>query len=220
MLHFIDEKNRNLPLYADMLEQSYRIRHDLYVNFRGWKALDRPDGREIDQFDNEDARYLIWADGSEVVGGARFVPTIKPHLMSEVFPHIVTLGEIPHDPQVWELTRIFTSRGGNSRVNRRRVTLDVFAAMFEVAVEFRLKAISVVCDTFFLPRLLERGIDATPLGLPTPYPEGTCIAIRIPISLEQLAAARGNDCGNLLYQIDTPPPLRAPLSADATVHAH
>jgi acyl-homoserine lactone synthase len=220
MLHLIDETNRNEPLYADMLEQSYRIRHDIYVNWRGWKGLDRPDGREIDQFDNDDARYLVWGDGSEVVGGARFIPTTKPHLMSEVFPHLVTLGEIPRDPNIWELTRIFTSRGGKSRVNRRQVTLDVFAGMFEMAVEFRLKAISVVCDTFFLPRLLERGIDATPLGLPTPYPEGVCIAIVIPISVEQLLAARGNDCGRLLYNINVPSTQRIPVHADAVVHAH
>jgi acyl-homoserine lactone synthase len=219
MLHFIDETNRDDPTYADMIEQSYRIRHDIYVNWRGWKGLARPDGREIDQFDNEDAKYLIWADGAEVVGGARFVPTTKPHLMSEVFPHIVTLGEIPRHPNVWELTRIFTSRTGKSKVNRRGVTLDVFAAMFEVGLHFNLEAISVVCDTFFLPRLLERGVDATPLGLPTPYPEGICIAITIPMSIDQLAAARGNDCGKLLYNIDTPVREPAPLHATLAQHA-
>lgn len=220
MLHFVDQANRHEPLYADMLEQSYRIRYDLYVNWRGWKALARPDGREIDQFDNDDARYLFWADGSEVIGGARFVPTTHPHLMSKVFPQIVTLGEIPSDARVWELTRLFTSRGGQSKVNRRRVTIEVFAAIFEVAVKFQLKAVTVVCDTFFLPRLLERGVEATPLGLPTPYPEGECIAITIPISLDQLAAARGNDCGDLLYRIDTSSSRHVPTDAGAMLNAH
>ena len=42
MLHFIDATNRHEPRYADMLEQSYRIRHDIFVAWRGWKALDAP----------------------------------------------------------------------------------------------------------------------------------------------------------------------------------
>jgi acyl-homoserine lactone synthase len=219
VLHLIDAKNRDVPPHEQLLEESYLVRYDLYVKGRGWKALDRPDGREIDQFDTLDATYLIWADGLEVVGGARFVPTDKPHLMSEIFPHIVTFGSVPRNPRVWEITRLFTSRGGKSSANRRSVTGEVFCAMFELGVVRRLEGISVVCDTFFLPRLLEAGIEVKPLGLPTPYDEGTCIACFIPVNLDQLSAARGGNRGNVLFQIEAPVRERAPAYARSEVHA-
>jgi acyl-homoserine lactone synthase len=218
MLHLIDAKNREIPEYEQLLEASYRVRYDIYVNWRGWKALERPDGREIDQFDTPSATYLIWADGEEVVGGARFVPTDKPHLMADIFPHTVTLGDIPRSPKVWEITRLFTARGGNSAVSRRKVTGEVLCAMFEMGLAFDLEAISVVCDTFFLPRFLEAGVEITPLGLPTPYDEGICIACRIPVNLTQLAAARGGRRGSVLFDIDTSP-LEAPAYAGRANHA-
>lgn len=205
MLHFVNADNMHQPRYAAMLEQTYRIRHDTYVDGRGWKALARPDGREIDQFDNEDANYLIWADGDEVIAGARFVPTHLPHLMSDVFPHIVTLGEIPKTPSVWELTRMFTTRGGNSKANRGLVTGDVWAGMFEMGLHFELEAISIVCDTFFVPRFLESGFKVRPLGLPTAYDEGTCVAVMLPVTYEQLTIARNNKRGTVLFEVGTRP---------------
>jgi acyl-homoserine lactone synthase len=204
MLHLIDASNKHLPEQAALLEQSYRVRYDLYVKGRGWRALDRPDGREIDQFDTDHAKYLLWADEGEVIGGARFVPTDRPHLMSDVFAHIVTFAPIPRDPRVWEVTRLFTSRSGHSAANRRNITGEVFCAMFEMALHFELKAITVVCDTFFLPRLLDAQIEIAPLGLPTPYDEGTCIACRMPVSLRQLGVARAGKRGPVLFPIEAP----------------
>lgn len=202
MLHLIDATNRDTPTNRQLLDNSYFVRHQEYVKGRGWKGLDRPDGREFDQFDNADASYLIWADKLEVLGGARLIPTHKPHLMSEVFPHIVTLGDLPKTPRVWELTRLFSTRGGTSTVNRRIVTGDVFAAMFELGLAYELDAISIVCDTFFVTRFLGMGLEVTPLGLPTPYPEGVCIAVRLPVNIKQLRIARGPNRGNVLFDVD------------------
>lgn len=202
MLHLIDATNRSTPKNQELLENTYRVRHEEYVKGRGWKALDRPDGREFDQFDNADASYLIWEDKMEVLGGARLIPTHKPHLMSDIFPHIVTLGELPRTPRVWELTRLFSTRGGMSQVNRRHVTGDVFAAMFELGLAYELDAISIVCDTFFVTRFLGMGLEVTPLGLPTPYSEGVCVAVRLPVNLKQLRIARGPNRGTVLFDVD------------------
>lgn len=222
MLHLINAENRDRPLNQRLLEASYRVRHDQYVNVRGWKALDRPDGREIDQFDTPDATYLIWADGDEVLGGARFVPTDKPHLMSNIFPHIVTFAPVPCTPKIWELTRLFSSREGASTANRRRVTGDVFSAMFELALHHKLEAISIVCDTFFVTRFLGMGLQVTPLGLPTPYAEGTCVAVTLPVSVDQLLIARGPTRGTVLFDIPVPRAARHPqhvgVQSNVAVH--
>ncbi len=41
------------------LEEMHRIRHRIYVEGRGWKALRKSDGREVDEFDTDDAVYLL-----------------------------------------------------------------------------------------------------------------------------------------------------------------
>ncbi len=219
MLHLIDAENRHLPRYAQMLEESYRVRHDIYVNGRGWKALARPDDREIDQFDTPDATYLFWADEDEVVAGARFVPTHLPHLMSTIFPQIVTLGEIPHTPKIWEVTRLFTARSGKSKANRRNCTGEVLCGMFEMGLHYELESISVVCDTFFLPRFLESGVQIKPLGLPTDYDEGSCIACIIPVSPAQLAAAQGGKRGRVLFDVEMPARPRDDVYAPQKIYA-
>ncbi|MEQ1935901.1 MAG: acyl-homoserine-lactone synthase [Fimbriimonadaceae bacterium] len=190
MLHLIDRRNRDQARPADLLEESYRLRHDVYVRDRGWKALERPDEREIDQFDTLDAVYFVWADDRRVLGGARFIPTHKPHLMSDVFPEIATIAPVPRSEDVWEITRFFSVRDPSGRITRNNVIGDILCGMFEMGLHHGLSGISVVCDTFFLPRFLEQDIRAIPLGLPTPYPEGICIACVMPVNHEQLCAAR------------------------------
>jgi acyl-homoserine lactone synthase len=144
MLHLIDKKNRSQPRYSSLLEETYRLRHDVYVRERGWKALERPDGREVDQFDTPDAIYFVWANDTHVLGGARFIPTDKPHLMSEIFPQIATFAPVPRREDIWEITRLFSIRDPSGRVNRNTVIGDLLCGMFEMGLHHGLSAISVV----------------------------------------------------------------------------
>src|SRR3546814_11634904 len=76
------------------------------VGERGWLDLARSDGREVDAFDNEDAVYLLGIMPDEgVVAGSRLVPSLKPHLMSEVFPELALDG-VPRANDIFEWTRI------------------------------------------------------------------------------------------------------------------
>jgi len=49
MIHVISAVNRHL--YEDVLEQHFRIRHEIFVEERKWEALRKPDGREIDTYE-------------------------------------------------------------------------------------------------------------------------------------------------------------------------
>ena len=159
MLHLVNRDNCRLSKYANLIEQHYVLRHKVYVHERGWKDLDRPDGREIDAFDNDDASYLIWEKANRVLGAARFVPTNKPHLMSEIFPHTATFASVPRTPNVWEITRFFSVHDPKKEVRRNTVIGDILCGMFEMGLYYGLSAISVVCDTFFLPRFIEQMIE-------------------------------------------------------------
>ena len=68
-LHVVCDANSHR--YAYMLEHYFRIRHEIYVQERGWTELARPDGREINQFDKPDTTYLMTIEGNRVIGSHR-----------------------------------------------------------------------------------------------------------------------------------------------------
>ena len=91
-VHVIRRENRHL--YADILENYFRLRHQIYVVERKWMELERPDKREIDQFDTDDTVYLLGLDGRAIVAGMRLVPTTSPTLLSELFPALALNGPV------------------------------------------------------------------------------------------------------------------------------
>ena len=182
------------------------------------RALRRPDGRERDEFDTEHAVYLLGLDKEgSVTAGSRLVPTIKPHLMKNVFAHIVTLGEIPQDEDVYEWTRYFLTHQPADRAQRRREAGELLCAMFEYGLFARLTRISLVCDTFFLPMMDEAHWKVTKLGEPAPYNEGVCIAVTFEVSqavLESTRAVRGIS-GPALFYAPYPPTRATAVRRDA-----
>lgn len=189
MIHLIDNDNR--IEYAAQLEQMFRIRHELYVELRGWAALRRDDGREIDQFDTEDAVYLLGVDDAgSVTAGIRCLPTTAPHLISEVFPHAVTAHPVIRDEKTFEITRYFVTKQSLSKAERHRASGEVLCAIHEFGLRSGAERCVVLCDTFFLPTMLECGWSVRPMGLPTPYSEGTCGAFVFQVNEAALAGTR------------------------------
>ena len=211
MLYVVDR--RNCAAYAAQLEEMYRIRYRIYVEGRGRRALARPDGREIDQFDTDEAVYLLGLDAAgHVTSVVRLVPTTGPTLLRDVFSHAVTCGRIPRDECIYEMTRYFLSNEPQERVERWLVAGEVLCAMFEYALAAGLKQLSLVCDAFFMPALLESGWKVHPLGLPTPYDERTCITVLFDVSEAALAgtrATRGVSSPALTFS-PCPPPFAEP----------
>jgi acyl-homoserine lactone synthase len=178
MIHVVDADNRHL--YEAELEQHFRIRHQIYVGERKWLALDRPDGREIDQFDTDETVYLLALESGRVVGGTRLVPTLAPHLMADVFPFLADIRGIQRGSDIVEWTRIFVvpeRRGRDSRVLH-----TVLAGMFEYCLANDIAAITVVMETWWMPRFLELGWEVKPLGLPTMIDGMSCVGTMISVN--------------------------------------
>jgi acyl-homoserine lactone synthase len=165
MLHVIDRSNRHL--YEAQIEQHYRIRYDIYVKTRGWKELDRADGLEKDNFDTDAATYLLaFDDNGNVIGGSRLVPTVHPHLLSEVFPHMASVAGLQRGPEIVEWTRYFV-------VPERRNTHQpcdlgglLASGVYEHCLNEGYRTITALFETYWLTRLLEFGWHIRPLGLP------------------------------------------------------
>jgi acyl-homoserine lactone synthase len=207
MIYLIDKHNRHA--YTQQLEEMFRIRHDIYVGRRGWKALAKPDGRDIDQFDGDDTIYLLGLDSSgSVQSGLRLNPTTGPHLIRDVFPHAVTFTDIPVSENIYEFTRYFVVPERVERMKRRSAAGELLVAMFEYGLLAGLTQFSLLCDAFFISTALEMRWKIKPLGLPTPYDEGTCIAILFDVSYQVADSTRDvrGVRGPVLAYSPTPPP--------------
>lgn len=103
-IHVVRHDNSNL--YSQHLDQYFRRRYDVFVRERGWKELERPDGRDVDQFDNENAIHLLAIDGNQTVGGMRFNPSMAPTLLTEIFPFLSS-APLKGSPDIYEITRLW-----------------------------------------------------------------------------------------------------------------
>jgi acyl-homoserine lactone synthase len=65
-IHIVNDENR--AGYEAILDEYFRLRHEIFVGERGWRDLERSDGRDMDAYDNEQATYLIALDNGRVVG--------------------------------------------------------------------------------------------------------------------------------------------------------
>ncbi|MCG6205846.1 GNAT family N-acetyltransferase [Rhodopseudomonas sp. HC1] len=176
MIHVISAKDRHL--YGDAVEEHFRIRHQIFVGERGWKTLERPDGREIDQYDNNDTIYLLALEKGRVVGGHRLYPTTKPNMISEVFPHLAAVSGCPSAPDIWEWSRYFIvpdRRDGD-------LNLRLMAAVQEFCLEEGITRVSAVIEMWWLPRFQQAGFVLTPLGVPALIENAWTIATLIEIS--------------------------------------
>lgn len=191
MIHLVTSANR--ARYAEQIEQMFRLRHDFYVVERGWRDLDRGDGREVDEYDDDDAIYLLHLnEAGDVDGSYRICPTQHRSLLADRFSHLVAEGEIPAGPKIYEITRFFLSPEARRMVGTARsaVSAELTAGLIEAAVRRGLSHYTLVCDTFFLPRLQALRWPFIHLGLPHDYNEGTAMAVLIETGPEVLARTR------------------------------
>jgi len=210
-IHVVTGDNRHL--YGDELQQYFRLRHDIFVEERGWKDLRRPDGLEIDRYDNEHAVYLLAIDRERVVGGQRLYPTLLPHMISDVFAHMAGRG-IPRAFDIFEWTRYFVVRERRTG----RTDCRLLAAVQEFCLDEGICELTAVVEMWWLPRWQQAGFKVRPLGLPTVVEGQPCIAAAIQISQEsldhvrRLAGLRGGSLvrsGRLLPILDRVPHVAA-----------
>ena len=180
-VHVVRRENR--AAYAGILEDYFRLRHHIYVVERKWMELDRPDKREIDQFDTNETVYLLALDGDAIVAGMRLVPTVAPTLLSDLFPQLSLSGPVRR-ADVFELSRIFVVPKKRGEHAGPRAEAVIQAAAMEYGLSLGLSAFTIVLETWWLPRLLDQGWQARPLGLPIEINGLSTIAVMVDVNDE------------------------------------
>lgn len=151
----------------DLLEQNFRLRHRIFVDMAGWEALRRPDGRDVDAFDGDDATHLLITDSDgTLVGGSRITPLDRPNLLQTVFNGLVQ-GDLPAHPSLGaDWTRFYVHP--DRREGRRRApeSAALFCAVMEYALSQGLTYITFVSSIYMLEHGTAVGWRITPLGAP------------------------------------------------------
>ena len=157
-VHVIAQANRHLyePLMTHYHQQRYRV----FVEERGWKNLARSNSEEHDQFDDENMVYLLAVDNDVVIGGQRVYPSVLPHMLSEVFPHMAQW-PLPRSPDTWECSRYFLMRD-----RRGRAEIAMLVAIQQFCLEEGIRQLTGLAEMATLSRRLQMGIRMRPLGLP------------------------------------------------------
>lgn len=103
MIQVIDKSNS--CQYEDILQSFSELRHHIFIEKLRWPLQCDVKGLETDQFDDENAIYLIVSNRfGQVVGGARLLHTSRKCLLNDVFADMVD-GDLPIGPRIVEVTR-------------------------------------------------------------------------------------------------------------------
>lgn len=187
-VHAVDDSNR--MAYRDHLDQYFRLRHQVYVGERGWQALKRPDGREIDAFDTSDATHLLGITAAgQVVAGSRLVPSLKPHLMSEVFPQLVS-GRAPRSQEIFEWTRFFVARHLREPGRSCQAAGIIYCGVLELCLQRQISHLTIVCEDYWFERFASTGWNPKRLGQRDERDGTSIIGIMVEISPAVLATTR------------------------------
>jgi acyl-homoserine lactone synthase len=213
MLEVVTASNRNL--YTEPLLQMYRLRHRIFVEQMGWEAIRRPDGIERDQFDTDDAIYLLEMDGRQVIGGHRLLSTLRPHLFSEIFPEHCSVRGLQCAPGVFELNRTCVDTQALSASHAELARRRIVVGLIEFCIGAGIKALTVFGPMRILSHYVGLGWDIRPLGAPVEidgipqvafilYTDARCLSlVRLAYSIaESRIVCRGVSLGGLAAAVE------------------
>jgi acyl-homoserine lactone synthase len=188
MIHLVDAEN--IHEYRTEMEQAYRLRHEVFVEESKWEELRKPDGREIDQFDDWRALHMLYIRDGVVLGYQRMLPTTRPHLLSEVLPDLCEV-ERPVGPEVWEWTRYCVSRPHRERGRALSpIANALLSGIAECGLSTGVSTIIIEMDPIWLLRLVQLYFRVTPLGLPRRYGPSDVVAVTAKFDSRTLARLR------------------------------
>lgn len=162
----------NAHLHQDILDDMFRLRHDIVVGELGWDDQRRADNRDIDQFDTDDTTYVICVDDDrKVLGSSRLLKTTGPHMMSEIFSDMCRGGVVPTGDHINELSRV-VARPEARHSNGARAISQVIVGEMEHSLAMGVTHFTMVTEVRMFSRFLENGWQLKILGIPRENKDG------------------------------------------------
>ena len=174
MILLLNAANRDA--FPALMDDMFRIRHEVFVDLKGWEELRRPNGRETDPWDRADSLYLLSVEDGRVMGGARFTgagePTLAGAILPELFADAPTLGE-----DVLEMSRLFARSLAAARDLLSPVISEVLVAATELQRIVGGRGALTIMELRLAQSLLAWGGHPEPLGLPQRTRDGVLIGV-------------------------------------------
>ena len=141
----------------------FAARKAVFVDLLRWDVPVLAGQYEVDQFDDEHARYLIVTDeDGGHLASTRLLPTCRPHILDSLFPALCA-GPVPRGPETFEITRFCLDRA-LSAPRRRDARNRLVTALVEHALANGIRTYTGVADSAWFAQILKFGWDAALLG--------------------------------------------------------
>lgn len=152
--------------YPQAMREAFVLRHEVFVEEKGWEDIRQSDGLEQDQFDTDDALHMLLYEQDELIGYQRMLPTTKPYLLSEVL-HQLCETDLPNDCAIWEWTRFSVKKGHRKRGRKLSPAGNtLLKGIVEWGLEEDIHSIVIEMDARWLLMLTQLYFQVTPLGIP------------------------------------------------------
>jgi acyl-homoserine lactone synthase len=198
--------------YRDEMEQAYRLRHQVFVEEMGWHNLAKPDGREIDQFDNKHAVHMLCIEHGEVLGYQRLLPSTRPHLLSDIMPELCEV-EQPVGADIWEISRHCVAPGHRSGGHYASPVANALGSgLLEWALECGVSKFIIEIEPTGLLPLVQLHFQPLPLGFPHKINGREVLAVTLTFdgsTIERFREMRGNRRRVLAESFERPAVLHA-----------
>jgi N-acyl-L-homoserine lactone synthetase len=215
MIHVVSLANQHL--YARQLDQMFRMRHTYYIEGHGWADLVSNDGRETDEFDDDNAHYLMSLDPfGDVAASVRLNPTTGPTLLKKFATW--SDEDLPSLDSVWDISRWIAAphhrRAANPRwpTNHQR---ELMIGILEFCETRGLTHLIMLAELRLAERIATYGWPLRHLGLPRLYEggKGAAVAAEITVGHHVVALTRAKTgvTSNMLVEIN-PAKLPAPAT--------
>ena len=179
------------PVRHPPLRPMFEARKRVFVDLLGWDVPVVEGRYEVDQFDDEDAVYLIVeCENGRHAGSARLLKTIRPHILDTLFPELCA-SPAPRGSDIFEITRFCLGREQNAPA-RLETRNALVSALVRYALDNGIAAYTGVAEMGWLQQILAFGWSCRPLGIPR-FVNGKMLgALRIDISQETPALLAAN----------------------------
>jgi N-acyl-L-homoserine lactone synthetase len=182
--------NNNRSWFLRELDTMYRDRKVVFVDRLKWNVPVVDGIYEKDQFDGEDAVYILAADpiSGQHRGSLRLIPSIKPHMLKDVFS-VLCDGEVPVAPDIWAMTRICLSPSLPREQARQSLGL-VWLGAVEFCLDHGIRTMTGLTHAPMFSNIAAAGIDIEPLGPVTDFEGAQYAALQTHVDEGVLARER------------------------------
>ena len=189
----------NFTTQADpMLQAMFEARKRVFVDLLNWDVPVLGDRYEVDQFDTEEATYLILTGkNAEHRASARLLRTDRSHILADLFPYLCE-GPLPMGATTREITR-FCIEPRLDRVERRTARDQLVTAFVEHALQSGITDYTAVATRAWHRQISAFGWKCRALGPCRRVGEEWLVALHIEID----AATPADLAANGIYRPST-----------------